>query len=432
MRYLHRRPWHWLFAVLLVTTGTAHAALTIEISQGVEGALPIAVVPFGAEGMPPQEDIAAIVAADLRRSGQFAPLPPEQMLERPAEGGQVNFQNWRVLGVDDVVVGKVRPGGDGGYVVQFQLLDVFKGTQLAGYTIPARTNELRRVAHYISDLVYEQLTGQPGVFNTRIAYITATRTKPASYALMVADADGFNSQTILRSKQPLMSPTWSPDGTRLAYVSFEKGRSQVFIQEVSSGARNAVASFEGINGSPAFSPDGQRLALTLSRDGNPDIYTMNLSTKLLQRLTNSSAIDTEATWAPDGRSIVFTSDRGGKPQLYQVPAEGGAARRITFDGDYNARGEFSPRGDQIAMVHQVNGRFVIAVMDLKTHLLRVLTDGALDESPSFAPNGSMILYATEDAGRGVLAAVSVDGRVRQRLVLEEGDVREPAWGPTLR
>jgi TolB protein len=414
----------------LALSGTARAALTIEITQGVVGALPIAVVPFGWEGPAtahPPEDIAAIIANNLRRSGRFSPMPEKDMLARPRAGNEVNFRDWRALGMESLVVGRVRTTGAGLYEVQFQLFDVFKGTQMTGYSMPVRGGALRRAAHHISDLIYEQLTGEPGAFNTRIAYVAATRGANPRYRLQVADSDGHNQETIVESDQPIMSPAWSPDGTRLAYVSFERRRAEVFVQDVASGARESVAAYPGINGAPAWSPDGRRLALTLSKDGSPDIYVLDLATKALTRVTADASIDTEAAWMPDGRSLIFTSDRGGRPQLYRVAANGGRAERVTFEGDYNGRARISPDGRRVAMVHRQGGNFRIAVMDLESRALRVLSEGRLDESPSFAPNGGMVIYATEAGGRGILSVVSVDGRVRQRLELRDDDVREPTW-----
>jgi TolB protein len=420
-----------LLLLLLALARPGFSALTIEITKGMDGALPIAVVPFGWTGTgTPPENIAAIISADLGRSGRFEPLADNDLVSRPTEPEQVQFHNWRMLNVDNLVIGKISPRGAGQYEVRFQLFDVYRGKQLIGYSFPAAESELRRVAHHISDLIYEQLTGEKGAFDTRIAYITTTGSgENKTYTLLVADSDGYNPQTILRSGQPLMSPAWSADGRQIAYVTFEQKSAEIYTQEVATGVRRKVASFPGINGAPAWSPDGQRLALTLSRDGNPEIYILTLSNRSLKRLTNNAAIDTEPVWMPDGRSIVFTSDRGGSPQLYRVATWGGQAERLTFDGKYNAGADISPDGKKIAMVHGENGAYRIAVLDLQTGLLRVLTDGSLDESPSFAPNGSMIIYATDVGNRGVLAAVSVDGRFRQRLSLQTGNVREPAWAP---
>ncbi len=412
--------------------GAATAALTIEITQGAEGAMPVAVVPFGWEGAgaPPAEDVSAIIAADLKRSGRFGVLPEADILSRPHSGAQVDFREWQLLGRDALVVGSMKANGPGGYLIQFQLFDVLRGEQLAGYSVPTTDRGLRLTAHQIADIVYEKLTGVPGAFATRIAYITEEGAVGQSRVyLRVADADGYNPQTIVSSTEPLMSPAWSPDGSRIAYVSFEKRRHAIYVQEVLTGRRDKVASFEGINGSPAFSPDGRRLAMTLSKDGNPEIYVMDLASRRLTRLTNSSAIDTEPAWSPDGRSIVFTSDRGGGPQIYRVPSSGGSAQRLTFENSYNARASYAPDGKSLALVTRVKGQFRIGLLDLQRNLLQVLSRGSLDESPSFAPNGSMILYATKQGRRAVLSAVSSDGGVHQRLAVDEGDVREPAWSP---
>ena len=425
-----------LFLVLvLLLAGSAQARLNIEITGGTEGALPIAIVPFGRAGAGAvPEDVAAIVSADLRRSGRFAPLADEQLVARPHEGQEVDFARWRGAGSDNLLVGKVQHTA-GRYVVQFQLFDVLRGEQLAGYSIRATAESLRRVAHQISDIVYQKLTGERGAFDTHIAYVTVEQGEDGKrrYRLAVADADGYNEQVILTSVQPLLSPAWSPDGTRLAYVSFEQGSSAIYVQYIATGKRERVAAFKGLNGAPNWSPDGSRLALTLSKDGNAEVYVLDLRTRKLLRITHSYAIDTEPDWAPDGRSLAFTSDRGGHPQVYrvQVGARGpiGRPRRLTFEGDYNAAPVFSPDGDSLVMVHNDRGAFRIAVQDLKTGALRVLTQTRLDESPSFAPNGSMVIYATDVGGRGVLQVVSVDGRARQRLALQQGNVREPAWSP---
>jgi TolB protein len=317
--------------------------------------------------------------------------------------------------------------------VQFQLVDVLQGTQTMGYTFSVGADELRRLAHRISDLVYERLTGERGAFDTRIAYIKAAgQPGSTSYTLVVADSDGDEPQVILRSTEPLMSPAWSPDGDRLAYVSFENRKSEIIVQDVFTGERSTVASYPGINGAPAWSPDGRKLALTLSKDGSPSIYVHDLGTGSLSRLTHGNAIDTEPAWWPDGRSIVFTSDRGGSPQLYRIDANGGQPARQTFDGNYNARASVSPDGQYVAMVHRSGNKFTISVMNAQTREARIVTEGSLDESPSFAPNGRMIIYATSRGGRGVLKAVSVDGRVEQSLVSRDSDVRDPAWSPYMR
>jgi TolB protein len=416
--------------LLLVLCGwhlTAAAGLTIEITEGAEGALPVAVVPFA--GSSP-EDIAAIVASDLKRSGRFKPLPTSDMLARPHTKAEVDFRDWRALKQESLVVGQVNPGGSG-YQIQFELFDVFRGEQIAGYQFTTSARDLRPTAHHIADLIYEALTGERGAFATRIAYITGMRSADGKerVALQVSDSDGFNPQTIFSSNEPVLSPAWSPDGRRLAYVSFENRKPAIYIQEVYSGQREKIADFPGINGAPAWSPDGRELAITLSKDGNPDIYVMDVASRSLRAITRHPAIDTEPAWAPDGRSLVFTSDRGGAPQIYRISAAGGEPQRVTFDGKYNARASFSSDGKRLTMVTRDGGEFRIGVLDLATKAFHTVSDGNLDESPSFAPNGSMIIYAARAQGRGVLFAVSTDGRTRHRLALETGDVREPVWSP---
>jgi len=424
---------YWLLLPLLMLATAAEARLTIEISEGVEGAMPIAVVPFAGEAQY-EDRIADIVSADLSRSGRFAPLVSDRLPALPHDGNGIDFAAWRAAGVENLLVGRMQAKGDA-LLVQFQLFDVLRGAQITGYSIPTTATRLRRVAHQISDIIYEKLTGQHGAFNTHVAYVTVQQSgaQERSYRLAVADADGFNEQVILTSKAPLMSPAWAPQGRRLAYVSFEKGGSQIYVQDVTTGQREAVAQFKGLNSAPSWSPDGRHLALTLSRDGNPEVYILDLQSRALTRVTFSHAIDTEPAFAPDGTSLVFTSDRGGRPQIYQVALENyrpqGRARRLSFEGDYNARASFSPDGSQLVMINGEGNRFRIAVQELKSGAVRLLTDNRLDESPSFAPNGSMIIFATERGNRGILEAVSVDGRAHQRLGTNQGDVREPAWSP---
>lgn len=419
--------------LMLVAVPAVQAALTIEITEGIEGAVPVAVVPFGigAEDLP--VDVSAVIAADLRRSGRFAPLPPEDLISQPTEAVEVNFRDWRLLNVDYLVIGRVTPSVRDEYNIEFQVFDVLRARQLAGYSVPAKKEQMRRAAHYIADIIYEALTGERGAFDTRIAYVIARQgPEGRRFELQIADSDGYNPQTILTSEEPVMSPAWSPDGREIAYVSFERGRAEIYAQKILTGKRRRIAAFPGINGAPSWSPDGTRLALTLSRDGNPEIYVLHLADGRLQRITRHGAIDTEPAWSPDGGSLVFTSDRGGSPQIYQAELTGGKPRRLTFEGKYNASPSFSPDGKQLVLVHRTaQGAYRIAMLDLSSQALRVLSDGRLDESPSMAPNGSMIIYATGSGNRGVLAAVSVDGRVKQRLRLQEGDVREPAWSPFL-
>jgi len=409
----------------------ASAILTIEITQGVDGGLPIAIVPFGGAGkeQPPQ-DVAAVIEADLARSGRFTPLDKKMFVARPTDDKQVVFKDWRIVKAEALVIGNVKSVEQGRWQVEFRLYDVFKEKQIAGYSYVVAGDRLRAVAHQISDIIYEKLTGEPGVFSTRIAYVTREgAAKHFNYKLQIADADGYNPVTVLNSVEPLMSPAWSPDGTRLAYVSFEQRRPILYMQNVVHGSRARIAEFNGINSAPAWSPDGSKLALTLSRDGNPEIYVLQLSDNSFTRLTNHPAIDTEPSWSPDGKEIVFTSDRGGKPQIYRMRADGSSVERVTFEGEYNARASYSADGKMLTLVSGAQGRYHVALLHLQSSVLQVLTDTALDESPSFAPNGRMILYATERSGRGVLASVSSDGRVRQLLKLQEGDVREPAWSP---
>jgi len=418
-----------LLAGFALTT-PARAELNVQITQGVEGAVPVAVVPF-AQSVLTGENIGIIVAADLARSGRFRPLPVADMLEQPTTPEQVRFKTWQVLGQDDLVIGRVIPAGAGRYEAEFFLYDAIRGVQLLSARIPFAENEARRVAHRIADLIYQNLTGEMGAFSTRVAYVTQTidASRNRQYRLQIADTDGFNPRAIITSPEPIMSPAWSPDGKQIAYVSFERRTSAIFVQTLASGERQKVSELPGINGAPAWSPDGSQLALTLSKDGNPDIYVMNLATRALRRLTDHPSIDTEPNWSKDGRTLVFTSDRGGKPQLYVVPASGGNAQRLTYNGDYNARGVHSPDGRSIVMVHGNGGDYRIALMDMQTRAVRILTRGRLDESPGFAPNGSMILYASHSGGAAQLEAVSVDGRVHQSLKINGGQVREPAWSP---
>ncbi|MGQ4660150.1 Tol-Pal system beta propeller repeat protein TolB [Lysobacter sp. F6437] len=428
----------WLAALLAALLPFAVAAqqqgLELDIVGGNAAALPIAVVPMPYQGgaTAPQTDVAAVVAADLNRSGQFRSLPESDLVERPTRGGEVNYPTWRALNQDYLVVGRVVDAASGSYRVEYELFDVATQQRLLGFAMTARANAMRDVAHQIADAIYEKILGVPGAFFTRIAYITATGTgSNAQYALMVADSDGYNPQTVVSSPEPLLSPSWSPDGNKLAYVSFEGGNSSIYIQDISTGSRQLVSKFRGINSSPAFSPDGNRLALTLSRSGNPEIYVMNLGSKALTQITNHFSIDTEPTWSADGGSLYFTSDRGGQPQIYKVAAGGGSASRVSFQGSYNASPTVSYDGKKIATAQGSGNTYRIAMMDSTLGSARwsTLSPGSLDESPSFAPNGAMIIYAAREGGRGVLYAVSADGRVRQRLVLAGGDVREPAWGP---
>ena len=424
----------WLMLSLFASVASAQG-LDIGLVSGNESSLPIAVVPMPYQGsaIAPDTDIAAVVRNDLNRSGQFRSLPVEGMVEKPVRGSDIQFPTWRLLKQDFLVVGRVLDDADGGYRVEYELYDVARQQRLVGLAVAGRAKGLRDVAHQIADQIYEKILGVRGAFWTRVAYVTASGIGPGTeYALMVADSDGFNPQTVVRSKEPLLSPAWSPDGRRLGYVSFERGNSTIYLQEIATGAREVVASFRGINGAPAFSPDGKKLALTLSKSGNPEIYVMDLGNKALTPITHHYGIDTEAVWTPDGQSLIFTSDRAGKPQVYQVPATGGEPTRLSFQGESNARATVSFDGKKIAMAQGVGNIYRIAVLDRSFGgggRWQTLSPGNLDESPSFAPNGSMLLYATKEGRRGLLYAVSADGRVRLRLVVADGDVREPAWSP---
>ena len=414
----------------------AHAVLTIEITQGSESAQPIAIVPFEWEGKgTPPTSLKNIISSDLQRSGQFTPLLDKDLISRPHDGTEVKYQTWRALNVGYIVVGKIKPLVDGSFQIQFQLLDVFKGHQLAGYSIRSLNSGLRRTAHHISDIIYKTITGEEGAFNTHIAYIIVSKDEKNKkrYQLAIADADGYNEKIIYSSPYPLMSPSWSPDGTRLAYVSFSGGRPEIYVQNIFSAKKEKLASFKGLNNAPRWSPDGRYIALTLSKDGNPEIYIMNINSRKLTRITKNYAIDTEPEWLPNSKGLIFTSDRGGSPQLYEIKLSHnravGRAQRLTYEGNYNSRPAVSLDGRYVAMVHRAQGRFSIAVLERGTQNFSILTKGQLDESPSFAPNGRMIIYATEEKFRGILSAVSVDGRARQRLRFKKGDVREPVWSP---
>jgi TolB protein len=426
----------FLLVFSLIWTSGVQAKLEIEIIKGNASALPIAVVPFQwlANGYPPITSVTEVIDQDLYRSGLFDPMDEADMADRPTEAEDIRFGTWRLLKTDYVVIGSVRDSSDGnGYEIAYQLHDVHTQEQLLSQITSVSLGDLRFGAHRVADAIYEKLTGVPGAFSTRIAYIAATQDGDNyHFELVVADADGYNPQSIVGSPEPLLSPNWSSNGEQLAYVSFEKGNSAIYLQTVATGARELISSSKGINGAPAFSPSGRYLALTLSKSGNPEIYIRDLVTGSERQLTNNWAIDTEPAWSPDSKTIYFTSDRGGRPQIYKAPAVGGKAERVTLDGDYNARATVAANGRSIAVAQGKGNEYRIGIWDLENQRMRILTPGVLDESPSFAPNSSMILYATREGDRGVLSAVSADGNVRQRLILSEGDVREPAWSPVIR
>ncbi len=428
---IKKRVSNFLAIVLIGVMQNAGAALTIEITQGVEGALPIAVVPFDTSRLSGKlpVDMAQIVASDLNRSGVLNAMDRAELPATPHYSNQVQYPRWRGAGQDYLVVGRVLEESPGVYKIEFQLLDVLRQKQLLGRSMSAKKRNLRSRAHQISDFIYQQITGTRGAFNTRIAYVRAQKNAARRYVLQVADTDGFNAQNVLESDEPIMSPSWSPDGKSLAYVSFESRRPEIFIQHLATARRSKVSGFRGLNSAPSWSPDGKFLALVLSKDGSPDVYTLNTSTKRLKRLTRHRGIDTEPVWGRDGKTIIFTSDRSGSPQLYRVGVDGGKSKRITFEGRYNSAATLSPDGKYIAMVHGERGQYKIAQLERETGNLTVLTGSALDESPSFSPNGKMVLYASTRGDNGFLFAVSIDGRAKHRLSDQAGDIREPVWGP---
>ena len=421
-----RTPLRILLARLaLVAALGARAQLTIDITTSGARQIPIAVVPMAGEAGQAQP-VSPVVGADLARTGLFKLVDPSGVTPQPTEPSEVNFADWTTRNAEALVIGKIEPSADGRLEVRFRLFDVAKQSQLASYSYVVTPQQLRATAHRIADVIYEKLTGDKGVFSTKIAYVVK---RGERYELQVADADGYNAQAILASNEPIMSPTWSPDGSRIAYVSFDRKKPMVVVQNLAEGTTKIVANFRGNNSAPAWSPDGRFLLVALSKDGLTQVYRIPATGGTPQRLTDSSDIDTQATFSPDGQWIAFTSDRGGTPQLYRMPAAGGPPQRLTFDGNYNVGPRFSPDGKYIAFVQRQGGRYHIASLELATGQVLTLTDGALDDSPSYAPNGKMILYEAQVGGRGQLAAVSSDGRVRQRLTSSAGDVQDPAWGP---
>jgi len=420
---------------LAMLVGSVQAADPLVISTGTDRATPIAVVPFGWQGgnvLP--EDIATIVGNDLRNSGVFEPIPRQNMISLPTQGSEVIYRDWKALGAQYVLVGNIVPNG-ARLQVQFALFNVATEQQVLTGTVGGSTDQLRDMAHHIADQSFEKLTGVKGAFSTRMLYVTAERfgVNNTRYTLQRSDYDGARAVTLLQSREPILSPSFASDGKRIAYVSFEQKRPRIFVQHIDTGRREQVTNFEGLNGAPAWSPDGTKLAFTLSRDGNPEIYVMDMGSRNLRRVTNHSAIDTEPFWGKDGQTIYFTSDRSGKPQIYKTNINSGAVERVTFVGNYNANPKLSADEKTLVMIHRQDGYtvFKVAAQDLERGNLRILSDTSLDESPTVAPNGTMIIYATRQQGRGVLMLASTNGRVRLPLPTAQGEVREPSWSPFL-
>ncbi len=418
-----------MLAVLLTTALPASAQLSIEITGAGANRIPISIADFAGERIVAQA-MTSVVRGDLERSGWFRLVEPGTLATM--EPTAANIGDLKARGADAFAAGSVAPAGSANgqrYETRFRLFDVPKQAALGGNSYAHGAGQVRATAHRISDFIYEKLTGEPGVFSTRIAYVVKSTGR---FELQVADADGMNAQAALASREPIISPTWSPDGTKLAYVSFEAKKPVVYVHDLASGRRHVAANFKGSNSAPAWSPDGKRLAVVLTKDGGSQLYTLNADGSGTTRLASSGGIDTEPQFAPDGQWIFFTSDRGGSPQIYRIASSGGSAERVTFEGSYNVTPRISPDGKNMAYVSRNGGRFQLTLMDLATKQSQILTDTAKDESPSFAPNGRTILYASEINGRGVLGTVSIDGRIKQKLSVQAADIREPSWGPQLK
>lgn len=420
---------------LVMLVGSVQAADPLVISQGADRATPIAVVPFGWQGgsvLP--EDMSQIIGNDLRNSGYFEPIPRQNMISLPTQASEVIYRDWKALGAQYVLVGNIVPNGDR-LQIQYALFNVNTEQQVMTGNVGGGTDQLRDMAHHIADQSFEKLTGVKGAFSTRLLYVTAERmgTNNTRYTLQRSDYDGARAVTLLQSREPILSPSFAPDGRRIAYVSFEQRRPRIFVQHIDTGRREQITNFEGLNGAPAWSPDGNRLAFVLSRDGNPEIYVMDMGSRQMRRITNHYAIDTEPFWGKDGQTLYFTSDRAGRPQIYKTNINSGAVERVTFVGNYNANPKLSADEKTLVMIHRQDGFtvFKVAAQDLETNRLRILSDTSLDESPTVAPNGTMLIYATRQQGRGVLMLASTNGRVRLPLPTAQGEVREPSWSPYL-
>ena len=423
---LHQSFSSILVLIFCLFSSPLHAALDIEIFGGGASQIPIAIIPFAAEERLAQS-VTAVVRSDLQRSGLFRMV--DSVSSVPHEPSEIIYPDWQMRGVNAMVIGATRLLPNGQVEVRYRLMDIAKQQILISDMETVSVKQLRAVAHRMADSIYEKLTGDIGVFSTRIAYVAKQGKR---YALKVADADGFNARTAIEYTEPIISLAWSPDGTKIAYVSFENKKPVIHVQTLATGERRAIAKFRGSNSAPAWSPDGKKIAVVLSKKGGSQIFLINSDGSGLRRLTRSSSIDTEPNFSPDGKSIIFTSDRGGSPQIYRMAVAGSASRvaeRLTFEGSYNVSPQYHHDGKSFIYIHRNDSQFNVAIQSLETRQVQLLTDSAFDESPSFAPNGKIILYATEIKGRGILAAVSSDGRTRQELSTQEGDIREPAWGP---
>ena len=412
-----------LAGLLAAPLGLAHAQFRVEVTGVGLTQLPIAIAPFRGDEQAPQK-IAAIIQADLERSGQFRAV--DATGAALDESSRPDVAPWRQKGADSLAAGSVSRLADGRYDVRFRLWDVVRAQELGVLGLVVTQGDLRLAAHRIADFIYEKLTGDKGVFSTRIAYVTKAGTR---FNLWVADADGENAQSALASAEPIISPSWSPNGRQVAYVSFESRKPVVYVHEVYGGKRRLIANFRGSNSAPSWSPDGRTLAVTLSRDGGSQLYTIDANGGEPRRLTQSSGIDTEPVYAPDGSNIYFVSDRGGAPQIYRMAASGGNPERVTFTGSYNISPAISPDGRRLAYISRINGAFKLQVMELGGNAVNTITDTTADERPSFAPNGRLIVYATRQGGREALMTTTLDGKIKARLAGQGGDIREPDWGP---
>lgn len=420
---------------LTMMVGVVQAADPLVISTGTDRATPIAVVPFGWQsGSVLPDDMAEIIGNDLRNSGVFEPIARQNMISLPTQASEVIYRDWKALGAQYVLVGNMVPSG-GRLQVQFALFNVATEQQVLTGSVGGGVDQIRDMAHHIADQSFEKLTGVKGAFSTRLLYVTAERfsVNNTRYTLQRSDYDGARAVTLLQSREPILSPSFAPDGRRIAYVSFEQKRPRIFVQHVDTGRREQITNFEGLNGAPAWSPDGNRLAFVLSKDGNPEVYVMDMGSRQLRQVTNQGSIDTEPFWGKDGQTLYFTSDRSGKPQIYKTNINSGAVERVTFVGNYNANPKLSADEKTLVMIHRQDGYtvFKVAAMDLQRGNLRILSDTSLDESPTVAPNGTMVIYATRQQGRGVLMLASTNGRVRLPLPTAQGEVREPSWSPFL-